>query len=147
MIVNFTVANLPAFDKSEYLAVEGAAEMLDRQFVRTIHSPELHATLKSFMANHFDQIVHISGHYAPESDMYYYAIYGLQRGVKKADFITVAKELFDAGAYYNFAYRLPNRGSCRRGNGYAASNVCQGKRCDKQPEGCLGMICPPAECL
>ncbi|MCB0634470.1 MAG: hypothetical protein R2824_29905 [Saprospiraceae bacterium] len=147
MITSITAANLPAFDKTEYLSMDGAAQMLDRQYVRTLDSPQLYATMKNFMANHFDQIVQITGHYAPETDMYYYAIYGLKNGVKKTDFLSVAKELFESDSYYSFAFQLPARGQCRRGNGYPDPPVCPGTTCDNWPDGCLGIICPPAECI
>lgn len=147
MVVHFTAANLPAFDKTVYLSIDGSAEMLDRHFIKDLHSPELYRNLKYFMGHHFDQLEHISGYYAPESDLYYYALYGRKRGEMKVDFLVVAKELFDNSAYYQFAYQLPARGHCRRGNGYAASSVCAGTACDSKTEGCLGIICPPAECL
>lgn len=99
------------------------------------------------MGHHFDQIEHISGYYAPEGDLYYYAVYGRQRGEKKVDFLVVAKELFDNSTYYQFAYQLPARGHCRRGNGFAGSAICAGTGCERRSEGCLGIICPPAECL
>lgn len=141
----FSFNSVSTFDNSTYIEDEGVVEMLDIQFVKDCNSEALISNMETYLTNYFDEVTHVSGHYAKESSMYYYTVYGDQNGTKKFEMLEVPKELFDKDAYYKTTKALMLN-SCRRGNGYPFWPVCQGY-CQTRTNGCLGIICPPAECI
>lgn len=145
-IFGFANTNSSCFDDSAYINEAWVAEMLGSQFVKDIDSPALNTTMEDFMSNHFDAITHISGYYAKETDMYYYAVFGMKDGAKKADYLEVSKDHFSAGTYYDYQTKLELGSLCRRGNGYPHWRICPGYSCENHPPGCLGIICSRYEC-
>ena len=136
------------FNYDSYVEEETVIEMLNVQFVKDIQSEELVQKLEGFMSNYMDNVDHVTGHFAKESDMFYYAVYGSKDGAQTFDLVEVNKSNFDSETYYDYSEAASLFGTCRRGNGYPFPPVCPGTACYNWPNGgCLGIICPPAECL
>ena len=137
--------NVSEFAYSNYVN-EDYATMLEVQYVQDVASPELINTLEDFLANHFNDISHVSAHYAKETDMFYYAVFGQKDGSSKVDLVEVPKENALTGTFYEYKQPLAF-GSCRRGNGYPYPPVCPGTTCQTWgSNNCLGIICHYTEC-
>jgi len=134
------------FDNTNFVNDSEVIEMLGEHFVKECNSVELHNTMKAYLANHFNEITHISGHYSQEIDVYYYSVYGSTNSGNKVEFFEVNQDLFNAESYYSFT-NLFNWGLCRRGFGSSHPRACPGLDCQIFPQGgCLGIYCEPYEC-
>lgn len=146
--VGFWGAETSNFNYESYIEDSAVVDMLNAQFVADYESEDLVLQLEGFMVNHFDKIDHVSGHFAKESGMYYYTMYGSKNGEKKFDLIEVDKSNFESASYYDYKEAASLYNLCRRGNGYPYPPVCPGTACQNWPKGgCLGIICPRTECL
>lgn len=145
--IGFSTTNSDSFSYNSYVDDAAVVEMLTVQFVKNIDSEELISKLEGYMSNHIDQIDYVTGHYAKETDMFYYTIYGSKDGQSKFDLIGVDKTKFESESYYDYDSAASLNNLCRRGNGYPLPPVCPGTDCQNWPlGGCLGIICPRVEC-
>jgi len=143
-VLFISLSSFSTFDNCNYVDDDRVVNMLDEQFVKDVHSADLQSYLQTLLSDNLDYVTHISGHYAKETDMHYYAVYGVQNGQFTFEMVEVNETLFKSGSYYKTSKSLMS--SCRRGNGFPGFPVCQGY-CAIRTNGCLGIICPPAECL
>lgn len=147
MFLGIGFSNSSAFEVESYIEDAAAVEMLDVQFVKDLESDELKSHLAGFISNYIDKVDHVSGHYAKETDMYYYAIFGEKDGSRTFELVEVDQANFEKDAFVDYKKAAPLFNLCRRGNGYPFPPVCPGTTCQNWPYGgCLGIICSPSQC-
>jgi len=135
------------FNYTDVIEDEITLNMLESQFVMDCTEEKLYSDLEKYMVNYFDDITHITGHYAKSEDLHYYTVFGKKDGKVSYELLAISQALFSTQSYFDTSNTLLAYRGCRMQPPIASHpRACRGD-CAVRYNACFGVHCPPADCL